>query len=113
MATTAGPATRDAVKAALKVSGSDQDSEIDRVVEAVNDYVAALPVATPNPVDPDPWPARVVQGAVMLATRLHRRRLSPAGVEAFGSEGPVYVQRNDPDVALLLGLGSYAKPAVG
>lgn len=113
MATTAGPARLDDVKTALKVTGSDQDLEIQRVVDAVNGYVAFLPVATPNPVDPAPWPARVVQGATMLATRIHRRRLSPAGVEAFGADGPVYVQRNDPDVALLLALGAYTRPAVG
>jgi hypothetical protein len=49
----------------------------------------------------------------MMAGRLFRRRESPAGVAAFGELGAVYVMRNDPDVAMLLGLGSWAKPMVG
>lgn len=59
------------------------------------------------------WPAHMQEGATMLAARVDRRRNSPAGVEALGELGPVYVSRNDPDVAQLLGLGRYAKPAVG
>ena len=61
----------------------------------------------------DPWPAHYAQGAVMLAARLYRRRNSPAGVESFGDLGPVYVQRNDPDVAMLLEIGAYTRPQVG
>jgi hypothetical protein len=34
-------------------------------------------------------------------------------VAAFTAEGAVYVQRNDPDVAMLLQLGVYAPPVVG
>jgi hypothetical protein len=50
----------------------------------------------------------------MLAGRLYRRRNSPAGVEAFSDlGGAVYVQRNDPDIALLLRTGAYARPMVG
>lgn len=56
------------------------------------------------------WPANYQLGATMLAARVYRRRNSPAGVEAFGELGPTYVMRNDPDVALLLGLHSYLKP---
>lgn len=112
MATTAGPATLQQLKQLLKISDSDttQDDELERVLAAVNDYVAGLPVSQPNPTDPAPWPARTVQGAGMLASRLHRRKGSPAGVEAFGELGAVYVQRNDPDIAWLLKLGAYAKP---
>jgi hypothetical protein len=49
----------------------------------------------------------------MLAGRLWRRRNSPAGVESFAGDAAVYVSRNDPDVAQLLGLGAYTPPAVG
>lgn len=59
------------------------------------------------------WEDDVIIGATMLAARLWRRRNSPAGVESFGELGPIYVQRNDPDIALLLGLGNYQRPAVG
>lgn len=65
------------------------------------------------PDDPADWPAHRHEGAVMLAARLHRRRNSPSGVEAFNEMGAVYVQRNDPDVALLLGLGAHTEPRVG
>lgn len=59
------------------------------------------------------WKQQFAHGATMLAARIYRRRNSPAGVESFGELGPLYVQRNDPDIAILLGLGSYRRPAVG
>ena len=46
--------------------------------------------------------------------RLYRRRNSPAGVESFSDiGGAVYVQRNDPDIAMMLGIGTYARPVIG
>ncbi|QFG13038.1 head-to-tail adaptor [Gordonia phage Schiebs] len=80
--------------------------------------VAAVGALVPQwcGVSPDnwpSWPANVAEGATMLAARLHRRRNSPSGVESFGELGPVYVQRNDPDVAMLLGLGAWTPPRVG
>jgi hypothetical protein len=62
---------------------------------------------------PPPRPAEQAQGALLLAARLWRRRNSPEGVATFTSDGAVYVQRNDPDVAQYLGIGSYAPPVVG
>lgn len=59
------------------------------------------------------WRSRVDRAANMLGLRLWRRRDSPAGVAAFGGEGAVYISRNDPDIAQLLGIGDYAKPAAG
>jgi hypothetical protein len=61
----------------------------------------------------DGWGDDVRLGAKLLAGRLWRRRNSPAGVEAWGAEGAVYVQRTDPDVAMLLGLGDWTPPQVG
>jgi hypothetical protein len=58
-------------------------------------------------------PAARALGATMLAARLYRRRNSPEGVATFTADGAVYVQRNDPDVAMLLGIGAYAPPVVG
>lgn len=58
-------------------------------------------------------PDAVTLGATMLAARLYRRRNSPEGVATFTADGAVYVQRNDPDVAMLLGIGAYAPPVVG
>jgi hypothetical protein len=59
------------------------------------------------------WSAAVDRGANMLGGRLFRRRNSPSGVETFSGDGVVYVQRSDPDIAQLLQLGDYSKPAVG
>lgn len=59
------------------------------------------------------WPEHIRLGAKMLAARVYRRRNSPAGVESIGELGPVYVQRNDPDLAQLLKIGRYAVPKVG
>jgi hypothetical protein len=59
------------------------------------------------------WREDHVRGTVMLAARLWRRRNSPEGVATFTADGAVYVQRNDPDIALLLQLGQHAPPVVG
>lgn len=88
--------------------GDDRDDEaITTVVGAVNSLLVSWKG------DPALWPAHWVQGGVMLAARVYRRRNSPAGVESFGDLGGVYIQRNDPDVAQLLELGVYKKPVVG
>lgn len=60
-----------------------------------------------------PVPAHVVEGAVLLAARLHARRSSPAGLASYGEFGPAAVLRFDADVERLLGIGRSAKPAVG
>lgn len=110
----AGPADRDSVKLLLRIGGTSDDAVIDQVVAAVNSMVRDLPVATPDSgATWATWPDRVVLGAVMLSARLFRRRDTPSGVQTFGDYGPVYVQRNDPDVAQLLQLGAYKRPAVG
>ena len=60
------------------------------------------------------WAPDVKLAAVMLAARLIRRRNSPQGIAAFTQEGgAAYVSRNDPDVAQLLRLGTFAAPRVG
>jgi hypothetical protein len=101
------PTTAEAVKAYMQLTRSDLDAVVDSVVGAVNGYVRTLRVAQ---IDADAWPETVAHGATMLAARLVRRRDTPAGVQAFTDEGAVYVSRNDPDVAMLLGVGAYGKP---
>lgn len=59
------------------------------------------------------WSARIHTGAVMLAAHLWRRRATPGGVAALNEEGATYVQRHDPQAAMLLGLGGWTAPAVG
>ena len=116
-----GPATLAAVRDLLKITTTDDDPLIVNAVDAANAYVGELPTRFLVTPDPDPelppvlsWPANTTLGANMLAGRLYRRRNSPAGVEAFSDlGGAVYVQRNDPDIALLLRTGAYARPMVG
>ena len=86
------------------------DPELTPVVEAVVALVESYHDAPDEGAD---WPANLRQGSTMLAARIHRRRHSPAGVESLGELGPVYVSRNDPDLAQLLKIGRYAPPRVG
>lgn len=121
-----GPITLPGVKAELNYTSVDaaRDARLQTRVDAVNAWVRALPVASDSltygtpaypaaPGPPPQWPAHVTLGALMLCTRLWRRKDSPSGVEAFTDQGAVYVQRNDPDVAQLLRLGSFTPPLVG
>lgn len=102
--------TKEAVAARLSIAPTDPEfKDLDQVVEAVGAMVSKW-VGIPTP---DLWGRDVVLGAVMLASRLHRRRNSPAGVETFNELGAVYVSRRDPDVAMLLGLGEWTRPEVG
>lgn len=113
----AGPTSPELVKAHLKITDDIDDATIGTCVAAANDFTCELPIASSFDTDPAPadWSGgeRIILGATMLAARLFERRNSPQGVAAFGDAGPAYVQRNDPDVALLLKLGPYAEPAVG
>ena len=104
----AGLATAPAVQAWLGPMAEDREV-LDSTVDAVNALIVRWRGAPPA----DGYPPSVTRGLVMLAARLIRRRNSPAGVEASGDLGPLYVQRNDPDIAMLLELGSYTRPAVG
>lgn len=107
-----GPATLANVKVQLAITDDKDDERLEFIVDAVNSQVRTWPVAE-SATGADQWPVRVQLGAVMLCTRLFRRKNSPAGVESFGSNGAVYVQRNDPDIAMLLGLGNWSAPQVG
>jgi hypothetical protein len=82
------------------------------VTQAVNIYVAALPVVQHLTTGQD-WPADVMLGAKLLAARLIRRRNSPNGVEALTDAGVTYVARYDSDISRLLHLDAAQKPAVG
>lgn len=107
-----GPATPEAVTTELGPIPAGDTALVEDAVSAVNVMVRSLPAAA-LAVDQAEWPANIVKGANMLAGRIYRRRNSPNGVESFGDLGPVYVQRRDPDIAMLLNIGSYAFPAIG
>lgn len=103
-----------AVKGQVGIPADDdsEDARLVPIVAAVNDLVRGLPISD-GALGALVWPARITLGATMLGGRLYRRKDSPDGVAAFSDLGPVYVQRNDPDIAQLLQLGAHAKPAVG
>lgn len=113
-----GPITLAGVKAELGYVTVDaaRDARLQTRVDATNAWVRSLPVAADSltySLAPPAWPPYVTMGALMLCTRLWRRKDSPAGVEAFTEQGAVYVSRNDPDVAQLLQVGNYTPPKVG
>lgn len=110
-----GPATLGNVKTHLGIAAEDStdDDLIQESVDAVNAKVRTWRCSSVGEDRPDwdhPEAAAVVRGSTMLAARLHRRKDTPDGVTAFAGDAPVYVQRQDPDVAMLLGLGAHSKP---
>lgn len=111
-----GPATLAGVKLQLKIPAEDttEDEALNPVIASVNSTVRGWPCCADAAGDDD-WtgaPA-VVGGATMLAARLYRRRNSPAGVELFTDQGAAYVMRSDPDIGMLLKLGSWSLPGIG
>jgi hypothetical protein len=107
-----GPTTRDAVKVQLAITDERDDARLDAQVAAVNSMVRTWRCSVAA-VDQETWPDRIVLGATLLAARYFRRKNSPAGVEAMGTNGAAYVMRTDPDVAQLLQLGTHSPPTVG
>lgn len=55
----------------------------------------------------------IVEGALLLAARLHSRKGSPVGLASYSEFGPANVPRFDADIERLLGVGRYARPRVG
>lgn len=102
-----GPTTPGLVAALPSVSAAATDPELVEVVDAVNDYVRGF--LTPTG---DGWAPNHVFGATLLAGQMYRRRGS-TGVEFGPSGDPVYLQRNHPDIARMLGIGPWAPPRVG
>jgi hypothetical protein len=97
-----------------KITGADDLANLNAVVATVNAYVSALPVAAIGvAAEPPYWPDSVWNGAVMLAARYYRRRNSPNGVEAITESGAQYIARYDSDIARLLQIEVFIRPAVG
>lgn len=108
------PITPAAVKAWLKIDAADttDDAILQDICDAVMVWVLALPYVAR--IDPAlDWPPDVRQGAVQLAARWYRRRLSPSGIDAITDAGAVYVARSDPEISQLLHLDRWAYPRVG
>ncbi len=102
------PTTVLAVTQFLGLPDDTVDPGLSTTVDAINALVSQW-----RPLADADWSANIKHGATMLAARVWRRRNSPAGVESYGDLGPTYVRRNDPDVAILLGMGFYTEPQVG
>jgi hypothetical protein len=111
-----GPATLAGVKAELGITEADtrSDAKLTARVLAVNAKVRTWPCVEPASGAAAWTEAQlggVVLGANMLVSRLYSRLGSPMGYEQVGGDLAVYVSRNDPDVAMLLGLGSWGDPS--
>jgi hypothetical protein len=109
--TPAPPTSATAVREWLQLTGEQSADEA-----KVADYVAATNALVSRFCTPETdgsWGPDVHLGARMLAGRLYRRRNNPAGMAEFAAEGPVFIQRNDPDIAMLLRIGAYTPPRVG
>lgn len=94
------------LKARLHLVDSAHDAELTRLIAVVS----ALVTEWVGPAAAETAPVKL--GAEMLAARLWGRRNSPAGLESISEAGPVYVSRNDPDIAQLIGLGVHRRPVV-
>lgn len=117
----AGPATEATVRAILNVEDDRDDARLTLNINGANMLVVQLRkvkgFTADVAADADPlveWPQDIILGASLLAARWFKRSNSPAGVIDLGGEaGVAYVQRNDPDIGMMLGLGPYSGPAVG
>lgn len=96
-----------ALKHHLGITDTRDDFTLEAIIKAVESQITSWLTAEESTTDD------VKLGALMLAARLFRRRNSPSGVESLGDLGPVYVSRNDPDVAQLIGLGTHRRLRVG
>lgn len=124
-----GPASLDAVKVQLGITDARSDALLGQLVAVVNGLLRGSDSPTDTPTATTAWPvtrpargqadweapelAPVVSGASMLVARLYQRRNSPLGYEQVGELSAVYVTRNDPDLAMLLQLGSWRGPGLG
>ena len=107
--TPAPPTSAAAVAGQLSWAPADIDdpvklARLDVTVAAVNAFV--LRAATTTGASRD-------LGATMLGARLWRRRANPEGTGTYTGEQVAGAARSDPEVWMLLGLGSWAPPVVG
>lgn len=106
------------VLAYLKIEAGTDNAEVaelcriaaGRLVERKRKDLALAGRTAEDVADTDP---DVRHGALLLTARLFARKGSPQGVATFGELGASMILRSDPDIALLLGIGRYGRPAVG
>lgn len=83
------------------------------VVDAVNAWVATLPVIADRDDPAAPWPTTVDTGAVMLAAHIFHSRSAPYGRATLDVTGGFQQAYADPEVARLLRLRRHARPVIG
>ncbi|MNW52381.1 hypothetical protein D3C74_298990 [compost metagenome] len=90
------------------------DFHLQLIVPAVNSYVDSLPSIERVTLEDGTtnWAGTTQLGAVMLASRLYRRKNSPHGIESVGDMS-TYVSRYDSDISRLLHIDTFRKPLVG
>ena len=106
---TARPLVSDVAEHLALKDAAARHAEIAPAVAAVNEQVARWH----GYADGERFSDSHFLGAVMLAAHLYRRRNTPGGVEQFNELGVAYVQRSDPHVSQLLGLGAWTPPRIG
>jgi len=105
-----GPTTPELVADLRNVSAAPDEPDLAEVVAGVNAYLRRFL----SPGGDGMWAADHVLGATLLAGQIWKRRESGgAGVEIAPSGDPIYIQRNHPDIARLLGVGPWVRPVVG
>lgn len=108
------PVTVDAVSDALGIPpSSDADAGwLANVVDAVNAWVARLPVILDRPDPHASWPPDVTLGATMLAVHQYHSRSAPYGRAGLDIAGGFQTAYADPEVARLLQLRRWARPSI-
>ena len=83
---------------------------------AAEAFIDTLPDVPMKPADEDGqrvWADQTRLAAIMLASRLYKRRNSANGVEALTGDGAAYVSRYDSDISRLLRIDGNTRPRVG
>jgi len=105
-----GPTTPALVADLKTVTAAADEPDLVELVDGVNAYLRRF-------LSPDGdgfWGADRTLGATLLAGQMWRRRESGGtGMEFSPAGDPVYIQRNHPDIARLLGVGPWVRPVVG
>lgn len=104
--------TADDVAAYLGLPATADREWLTRAADAATAYVNGLSHVTPADVDPAPeWADDTAAGAVMLAGRFYQSRNAPLGAAGFDAAGGLVLARTDPELARLLRIGRYLRPA--
>lgn len=82
-----------------------------KAAAAALSYISTLP--GPRLTTEGTWAPDTLLGAIMLTSRLERRRNSASGIESSTDLGVTYVARTDSDISRLLRIDGFAPPQVG